>query len=904
MKRVLSASVLGILLGLAQAAIPWGDAVSQCVPDPSYSSYGIYYHNSGLNDYCVQDNDMDIAEYELFLTEFSDYITDQYGTAVIADTWVECQYGTPHGQVVHEYYDYSYRGALGLPWIPVEMTNFGGDWCEMLEYVASNWGRNTVVNLSNGTYEWERLCTAPAEAAYAAGELLVGAPRTFWGTPEVLADKVLRCWFIDAEGEPISSLVSSRPNTVGIHVATNWRPGGIEWYITAPESNPGLTGAYIQEMGSFSTPLVSGVALRVAEAVASQEPLLTGGEFVKKVLDCLVSSCDRNVDAESYQHRLNEVVPSLGPWSPTWGYGVFSAWKAMIYTYGFGRLEPRDAALDPGVSGPPTVFSDHFTLRGDLFVPAAESLRVSPLASIRVDPTTQEPQGPSNLGLFPELREVRVAGSMEVESSLEPDSLAPLLKGVCATVVVDSGGSCIVRDGGTITIDSGQKLRVCAGGELAVEAGGEIVVLPGGTLEVFGAVAIGGTLEVLGAMTLEGTLALSAGCQVEFGPASLIFLGSDLSIPAEASLLAAAGCTITVAPTDAAAGGNDPNRVELICDGTIVLPGQAETPVVVEGENAGQGQWVGFLISSNGSSENNLSYVKISDAQVGIDIGGSAPVNVSNLTVTNCVMGIRVVGRGDVALHGTVADQGVSYCTKGIELTQSDIQIEGLSIHHNGSGIRCTESSPTVRHCDIYANSSGVVTLDPASIPDLGTVADPGHNDFFGPPPGQLNNFHISAIEPEADIYAQNNWWGTIKAADIRKRIVVLGGPDVGTVIFEPFLTGPPPVGAEGLAKLLDPGEQAKAPMACYAEQNFPNPFNPATTIRFGLETASWVSLMIFDIRGELVRVLVEARLEAGHYERPWDGKDSGGTPVATGVYFYRLEAGDFVAMQKMVLVR
>ena len=89
-----------------------------------------------------------------------------------------------------------------------------------------------------------------------------------------------------------------------------------------------------------------------------------------------------------------------------------------------------------------------------------------------------------------------------------------------------------------------------------------------------------------------------------------------------------------------------------------------------------------------------------------------------------------------------------------------------------------------------------------------------------------------------------------------------------------------------------------------YLSQNVPNPFNPITTIRFGLPSASPVSLRIYDSAGRLVRVLVEDHRGAGHYEASWDGQDGNGRTVASGVYFYRLTTGAFVEDRKMVLLR
>jgi len=83
-----------------------------------------------------------------------------------------------------------------------------------------------------------------------------------------------------------------------------------------------------------------------------------------------------------------------------------------------------------------------------------------------------------------------------------------------------------------------------------------------------------------------------------------------------------------------------------------------------------------------------------------------------------------------------------------------------------------------------------------------------------------------------------------------------------------------------------------------------PNPFNPRTTIRFGLSAAGRVRLTVYDIAGRRVRTLVDAILPSGTHEAIWDGRDAGGRAAASGSYFARLEAGDTVQALRMSLVR
>jgi hypothetical protein len=87
-------------------------------------------------------------------------------------------------------------------------------------------------------------------------------------------------------------------------------------------------------------------------------------------------------------------------------------------------------------------------------------------------------------------------------------------------------------------------------------------------------------------------------------------------------------------------------------------------------------------------------------------------------------------------------------------------------------------------------------------------------------------------------------------------------------------------------------------------DQNYPNPFNPTTKIEFVLSKSGQVRIEIFNILGQKVKTLVDQYLKAGHQMIEWDGKDESGEEVASGIYFYRLQAKEFTQTKKMVLMR
>jgi Subtilase family/FlgD Ig-like domain/FG-GAP-like repeat len=86
--------------------------------------------------------------------------------------------------------------------------------------------------------------------------------------------------------------------------------------------------------------------------------------------------------------------------------------------------------------------------------------------------------------------------------------------------------------------------------------------------------------------------------------------------------------------------------------------------------------------------------------------------------------------------------------------------------------------------------------------------------------------------------------------------------------------------------------------------QNAPNPFNSATMIEYAVPSRSHVTISVYDILGRKVRDIVNEPKSSGKYSACWDGRDSGGKEVASGVYFYRIKAGDFAQSRKMVLLK
>ncbi len=96
----------------------------------------------------------------------------------------------------------------------------------------------------------------------------------------------------------------------------------------------------------------------------------------------------------------------------------------------------------------------------------------------------------------------------------------------------------------------------------------------------------------------------------------------------------------------------------------------------------------------------------------------------------------------------------------------------------------------------------------------------------------------------------------------------------------------------------------SKLPEGFELAQNYPNPFNPTTTISFSIPTSQKVSLEIINVRGQVVKTLLDQQMSAGTHAIEWDATNAGGSKVASGIYLYKLTTANDVAVKKMTLMK
>jgi hypothetical protein len=153
----------------------------------------------------------------------------------------------------------------------------------------------------------------------------------------------------------------------------------------------------------------------------------------------------------------------------------------------------------------------------------------------------------------------------------------------------------------------------------------------------------------------------------------------------------------------------------------------------------------------------------------------------------------------------------------------------------------------------------------------------------FTVPANSVNGVRITETSPGnfTRSYAYNGATWTADAADFHMRAVI--GDTVAT----------------GIVNGLD-----QIPKEFALHQNYPNPFNPTTTIKYNLKENVDVKLTIYNVLGQEVRTLINRQQEAGYKTVVWDGLNNYGSRAASGVYIYRIEAGDFVQARKMILMK
>jgi len=185
------------------------------------------------------------------------------------------------------------------------------------------------------------------------------------------------------------------------------------------------------------------------------------------------------------------------------------------------------------------------------------------------------------------------------------------------------------------------------------------------------------------------------------------------------------------------------------------------------------------------------------------------------------------------------------------------------------------------------------VWVDDDSHCDLGTsINDKGMNYLYGEDVEEIIKWYTVYNSGTDTVPAQGNFWtGEGTEYPWTTEDNVDASKPLGSNPFRNF-------------ELFRIGITDETPRFGALTQNYPNPFNIETKIQFSLAKSSRVSISIYNILGQRIRDIMDKDLPTGTHQISWNGRDDYGTTVATGIYFYRIEADDLVETKKMMLVK
>ncbi|MBN2172327.1 MAG: hypothetical protein JW819_13490, partial [Candidatus Krumholzibacteriota bacterium] len=210
--------------------------------------------------------------------------------------------------------------------------------------------------------------------------------------------------------------------------------------------------------------------------------------------------------------------------------------------------------------------------------------------------------------------------------------------------------------------------------------------------------------------------------------------------------------------------------------------------------------------------------------------------------------------------------------------------------------------------CDVNPSSFSELLLIGNTLQRNLTIANNGEE-------GSVLNYTVEMINMDGGMATEPGWLdlnrltGSVPEGETDGLILTFdaSGTRPGTYHAElHFVSNAPEtiVVPVTLIIVVDPTDVSETPAALVLGQNWPNPFNPKTTIHFGLPAAGHARLAVFDAGGRLLRVLLDEQLPAGGNQVTWDGRDGAGSALPSGVYFYRLDAGGERLTRSMLLLK
>jgi len=441
-----------------------------------------------------------------------------------------------------------------------------------------------------------------------------------------------------------------------------------------------------------------------------------------------------------------------------------------------------------------------------------------------------------------------------------------------------------------------------------------------------------------------------------------VFVFGDVTVPSGITLTVESGTKVRfTAGADHQGSGADPSLCELIVEGTLNALGDPYR--IYLSSDAGPGNWYGIRVKSGGRA--TIENAVIKDGYCGISFDSAQEGQITSCTIKgNLVYGIQGYATDDLHIAGNtifgnhvygVYTEGCSpsiiensfpypgqdHAIKVVGDTPERVMVIsgntismpvldcGDRLEDGASGVTVEYASPLIEDNVISGGSYGIsgVGLDSTTLikgsgelsqkldrnciglafysgskptvsnnkiseyRDIGVACYESYpllGDSFIPgtgnnsiTPGSCPFQYAVYCEGVTDtIKAEMNWWGQ-------------SPPDpswfYGLVDYDPWLTS---VGVESTTRPPLPDQFSLS-------QNYPNPFNPGTEIKYALPKDCWVRLEVYNILGQRVATLVDGKQVAGYKVIHWDA-----SRMASGVYIYRIRAGEFVQVRRMLLLK
>jgi hypothetical protein len=263
------------------------------------------------------------------------------------------------------------------------------------------------------------------------------------------------------------------------------------------------------------------------------------------------------------------------------------------------------------------------------------------------------------------------------------------------------------------------------------------------------------------------------------------------------------------------------------------------------------------------------------------------------------------LNRGDeVTVTGTITDYNPDYHFKWDNNTM--ILVDEVTVNSSGNSISALDVETAVLNGDTTSAEQyeGVLTrISNAELISVNTY-DVTFDDGSGPCLVD-GDFIVDGDDDPNSIFYVNSadnylvaYGDTIRPGDIVNHI-----QGVFTYSFGTFKISVREENDFGTIAGINPIHEA-IPLTYQLKQNFPNPFNPETKIYFEIPQAHNVTIAIYNMLGQKVRTLVDDNFKAGQHVVNWNGTNDYGIRLSTGVYFYRIKAGDFIASKKMLMLK